>query len=99
MPPLATVVQLMRKTLGIGYEATFRRRTHIGQAVFFLNPMRIPDLYRFAGHRRAWMYWAVILIRTRVASSLRSTAATIHDLVLNPTADVVTSISSRSRTG
>jgi hypothetical protein len=26
---------------------------------FFSIYMRIPDLYKFVGHRRAWMYWAV----------------------------------------
>jgi 2-polyprenyl-6-methoxyphenol hydroxylase-like FAD-dependent oxidoreductase len=49
----------IRKTLGIGYEGDVQKKDAYWAGQFFSIYMRIPDLYKFVGHRRAWMYWAV----------------------------------------
>jgi 2-polyprenyl-6-methoxyphenol hydroxylase-like FAD-dependent oxidoreductase len=49
----------IRKTLGIGYEGDVQKKDVYWAGQFFSIYMRIPDLYKFVGHRRAWMYWAV----------------------------------------
>ena len=49
----------IRKTLGIGYEGDVQKKDTYWAGQFFSIYMRIPDLYKFVGHRRAWMYWAV----------------------------------------
>src|SRR5579862_195469 len=49
----------IRRTLGIGYEGDVQKKDAYWAGQFFSIYMRIPDLYKFVGHRRAWMYWAV----------------------------------------
>jgi 2-polyprenyl-6-methoxyphenol hydroxylase-like FAD-dependent oxidoreductase len=49
----------IRKTLGIGYEGDVQKKDAYWAGQFFSIYMRIPDFYKFVGHRRAWMYWAV----------------------------------------
>jgi 2-polyprenyl-6-methoxyphenol hydroxylase-like FAD-dependent oxidoreductase len=49
----------IRKTLGIGYEGDVQKKDAYWAGQFFSIYMRIPNFYKFVGHRRAWMYWAV----------------------------------------